>query len=419
MFSEAQLPPYRRPILQTLLGRLREPSRFIQVISGPRQSGKTTLARQALESSGRATHYATADEPGLRDGAWIEAQWETARQLLRNSTAQGVVLALDEIQKIPGWSETVKRLWDADRALRHRLHVLVLGSAQLLVQRGLSESLAGRFEVIRVPHWSLGEMQAAFHWDLNRYLFFGGYPGAADLTDDVPRWRHYISESLIETTISRDVLLLTRVNKPALLRQLFRLGCEYSGQIVSFQKLLGQLQDAGNTTTLAHYLELLAGAGMITGLPKFSGSEIRMRGSIPKLLVLNTALMSASSGLAPEEAREDRSFWGRLVESAIGAHLINTSLGSGLGISYWRDRGWEVDFVVSDRRGVLAIEVKSGQREVRRSGLAMFRKAYPQSRLLVVGADGMAVEAALRSTAPRLLGPGGGRGSVSAEAKGG
>ena len=398
-----RLPAYRRPILRTLLDRLSEPSRFIQVISGPRQSGKTTLAQQALELSGMAAHYATADEPGLRDSSWIEAQWETARQLLGAQPSRNVVLALDEIQKIPGWSETMKRLWDADRSLRSRLHVLVLGSAQLLVQRGLSESLAGRFEVIHVPHWSFEEMQTAFRWDLDRYLFFGGYPGAADLTDDVQRWRQYVLESLIETTISRDVLLLTRVNKPALLRQLFRLGCDYSGQIVSFQKLLGQLQDAGNTTTLAHYLELLAGAGMITGLPKFSGSRIRQRGSIPKLLVLNTALMSASSGLEPEEAREDRPFWGRLVESAIGAHLVNSSLGSGLGLSYWRDRGQEVDFVVSDRRRVLALEIKSGQRVASRSGLTAFHKAYPKSRMLIVGAEGIAVEAVLRSTASHLL----------------
>ena len=402
-FTDSRLPVYRRPILQTLLVRLREPSRFIQVISGPRQSGKTTLAQQALESSELAAQYATADEPGLRGISWIEAQWETARQLLGGPRSRSVVLAFDEIQKIPGWSETIKRLWDADRTLRSRFHVLVLGSAQLLVQSGISESLAGRFEVIHVPHWSFDEMRAAFRWDLDRYLFFGGYPGAAGLAEDVPRWRQYVLESLIETPISREVLLLTRVNKPALLRQLFRLGCDYSGQIVSFQKLLGQLQDAGNTTTLAHYLELLTGAGMITGLPKFSGSRIRQRGSTPKLLVLNTALMSASSGLGPEEARADRPFWGRLVESAIGAHLVNSSLGSGLGISYWRDRGQEVDFVVSDRRRVLAIEVQSGPRGAPRNGLTAFLKSYHRSRLLLVGADGVGVEAVLRSTASHLL----------------
>ena len=281
--------------------------------------------------------------------------------------------------------------------------MLLLGSTQLLVQHGLSESLAGRFEVIHVPHWSFDEMRDAFGWDLDRYLFFGGYPGAASLTNDLARWRQYILESLIETAISRDVLLLTRVYKPALLRQLFRLGCDYSGQIVSFQKLLGQLQDAGNTTTLAHYLGLLAGAGMLTGLPKFSGSRVRLRGSIPKLLVLNTALMTASSNLGPEEAREDRAFWGRLVESAVGAHLVQSSLGTGLGVAYWRDRREEVDYVLSERGRVLALEVKSVPGSVRRSGLEAFRRAYPRSRALIVGGDGLPIERALRSTAGSLL----------------
>lgn len=246
-------------------------------------------------------------------------------------------------------------------------------------------------------------MRRAFGWNLDRYLFFGGYPGAVELTDEVPRWRQYIAESLLETTISRDVLLLTRVDKPALLRQLFRLGCEYSGQIVSYQKLLGQLQDAGNTTTLAHYLELLAGTGMMVGLPKFSGSRIRRRGSIPKLLVLNTALMSAASGLGPEEARQDRAFWGRLVESAVGGHLVNTSRGQGIDVSYWRDRGQEVDFVISNRRNVLAVEVKSGHRDARRLGLASFLKAYPSARALVAGGDGVDLDSVLSSDTVRLL----------------
>lgn len=404
--TKTGVPSYRRPIFQTLVDRLSQPSRFVQVLSGPRQAGKTTLAHQAMESSGLTQCYATADEPALRGVTWIEAQWEAARLLANDPKSRGVVLALDEIQKIPGWSEAVKRLWDEDRGIHGRLHVLVLGSSPLLVQRGLSESLAGRFEVIHVPHWSFDEMEAAFGWDVDRYLYYGGYPGAASLTGEAARWRQYILESLIETTISRDVLLLTRVDKPALLRQLFRLGCEYSGQIVSYQKLMGQLQDAGNTTTLAHYLQLLSGAGMIAGLSKYSGSRVRQRASIPKLLVLNTALMSASSGLDFDEARADRPFWGRLVETAVGAHLVNSSLGSGPEVSYWRDRGQEVDFVVSDRRKVVAIEVKTGQREAVQHGLSAFRKAYPDSRTLRVGAGGLPVEMALRSPASSLLGPG-------------
>ena len=397
-------PTYRRPILKTLVRRLREPRRFIQVLSGPRQAGKTTLARQAIEVSGAVAHYASADEPGLRDPSWIEAQWEVGRRLADSQPGQRALLVLDEVQKIPSWSESVKGLWDADSVAGRHLHVFLLGSAQLLVQHGLHESLAGRFETVHVPHWSFGEMTEAFGWDLERYFFFGGYPGAAPLIEDQPRWRQYIMESLVETTISRDVLLLTRVDKPALLRQLFRLGCEYSGQILSYQKMLGQLQDAGNTTTLAHYLQLLFSAGMLTGLQKYTGTRVRHRGSIPKLLVLNTALMTAPSGLRLEEAREDRPLWGRLVETGVGAHLINSSIGSGLTISYWRERNREVDFVLSDTRRTLGIEVKSGQRRVSRSGLEDFGREYPGSRKLVIGSDGLPIAEALRQPAGALLG---------------
>lgn len=375
----------------------------MQVLSGPRQAGKTTLAMQAIESSGLTAHYATADDPGLRDPSWIESQWEVARALEPRGTSRDVLLVLDEVQKVAGWSETLKRRWDADRRSTRRLRVLILGSAPLRIQRGLSESLAGRFEVIPVPHWSFPEMSTAFGWTLEQYLFYGGYPGAAPLVADPPRWRAYIFDSLIETTISRDVLLLTRVDKPALLRQLFRLGCDYSGQILSYQKMLGQLQDAGNTTTLAHYLELLLGSGLVAGLPKYSGSRVRQRGSIPKLLVLNTALMTATSGISFEEAQGDREYWGRLVESAVGAHLVNTTLGSPIEVSYWRERNQEVDFVLSNRRELLAIEVKSGTGFVRRDGLAAFGRAFPRSRKLLVGGNGLPVRRALEEPATEWL----------------
>ena len=294
---------YRRPIFPSALARATGPRKFIQVLAGPRQVGKTTLARQVLEESGLPAHYATADDPIGRDAAWIETQWELGRVHADDSRA-GALLVLDEVQKVPGWSEVVKRLWDEDTAERRRLKVLILGSAPLLVQRGLTESLAGRFELIRLTHWSLEEMREAFGWGINRFLYFGGYPGASDLADHETRLRGYILDSLVETTISRVIVLLSRVDKPALLRQLFRLACSYSGQILSYNKMLGQLQDAGNTTTLAHYLELLSGAGMVTGLQKYSGAEVRRRGSSPKLVVMNTALMTATSGLTYAEARQ-------------------------------------------------------------------------------------------------------------------
>lgn len=398
--STSPLPPFRRAAHATLVARLREPRRFLQVVAGPRQVGKTTLVRQAVADVELPAHQATADDPGLRDREWLLAQWEIGRLTARRA-ANGAVLVLDEIQKIGGWSETVKRLWDEDAASGLDLRVVVLGSAPLLVQRGLSESLAGRFEVIRLAHWSYAEMRAAFGWGLDRYLFFGGYPGAASLTDDVDRWRAYILDALVETTLARDILLLNRVDKPALLRQLFRLGCDYSGQVMSYQKLVGQLQDAGNTTTLAHYLNLLSDAGLLTGLAKFAGSRVRQRGSSPKLLVLDPGLMTAMAGITPEAARADGDFWGRLVESAVGAHLVNTA-GRGVEVTWWRERDREVDFVVTAAGRTTAIEVASGRRKRRVPGFEAFERAFGPVRRLLVGGEGLPLEELLAHPAEDL-----------------
>jgi len=316
---------FERQQAGTLAARLSEPRRFLQVVAGARQVGKTTLVGQVLSCLDIPSVFVSADDPTVGDTAWLAAQWERGRLAAADTGKAGAVLVLDEVQKIPRWSETVKRLWDEDSRARRPLKVVLLGSAPLLMQQGLTESLAGRFEVVHLPHWSFAEMRAAFGFSLEEYLYFGGYPGAAPLIKDPQRWRRYLLDALIETTISRDVLLMTRVDKPALLRRLFELGCRYSGQVLSYTKMLGQLQDAGNATTLAHYLELLGGAGMLTGLQKYAGKAVRQRGSSPKLQVMNTALMTAQSGLSPDEARADREFRGRLVESAVGAHLANAA----------------------------------------------------------------------------------------------
>jgi len=342
--------------------------------------------------------YASADEPTLRGADWIAQQWDAAR-------LEGGVLVLDEIQKIPGWSETVKRLWDEDTRGRRKLRVVLLGSAPLLVARGLTESLAGRFELLHLPHWSFAEMQTAFGWSLEQFVYFGGYPGAAPLIRNEARWTRYIADSLIETSISRDVLLLTRVDKPALLRRLFELACRYSGQVLSYTKMLGQLQDAGNTTTLAHYLDLLAGAGMVRGLPKFAGDVARSRGSSPKLQVLNTALMTATSGLSFDDARADREFWGRLVESAVGAHLANAAAAGECTLHYWRERDREVDFVVQVGRRLTAIEVKSGRAPLAHPGTAAFAEAFRVHRTLLVGGDGVPLGDFLEQPVSHWVGP--------------
>lgn len=384
---------FQRSTVQELVRRIKEPRRFIQVLAGPRQAGKTTIARQAMDACGIPTSYASADEPATKDRFWIEQQWESARMRLRTGGhARRAVLVLDEIQKVTGWSELVKRLWDEDTASRIPLHVILLGSSPMLVQRGLSETLAGRFETLPVVHWAFDEMREAFGWDLDAYLYYGGYPGAAPLIEDGQRWRRYILDSLVETSISRDVLLMTRVDKPALLRQLYDLACAYSGQVLSFQKMAGQLQDAGNTTTLAHYLELLGGAGLVAGLQKFTGGAIRSRGSSPKLVVLNTALMTARSGMTFAEARTDLQSWGRLVESAAGAYLVNSARSAGLDVYYWRDRDREVDFVLQRGKHVVAIEVKSGTRKATVSGLDAFKERFTGARTLLVGGQGLLLE---------------------------
>ena len=409
---------YERVQLSTLLQRLDEPSERLIVITGPRQTGKTTLVRQAMDRLDRPCRYVPVDEPepattppvpGIdddaitssdpltvsigreRDANWLARQWERAR-IDADRSERGSVLVLDEIQKVPNWSEAVKGLWDADRRHGRRLHVVLLGSAPLLMQRGMSESLAGRFETLRLAHWSFEEMSAAFDFDLDSYVYFGGYPGGAPLVRDQDRWRAYVTQALIEPNIERDILALQRVDKPALLKRLFELGAEYSGQILSYNKMLGQLQDAGNTTTLARYLDLLSKAGLMTGLPNYAGGAYRRRASSPKLNVLNTALMAARSGRTFEEAKADRTFWGRLVESTVGAHLFNTAPPEAR-LHYWRDKAREVDFVLERGPKLAAFEVKSGARRSNASGLDEFARRFPRMTALpvLVGEGGMPI----------------------------
>ena len=401
MLSNSTLPDYRREAARTLERRLSEPRRFIQVVTGPRQVGKTTLVRQVVEAhAALTTHFVSADDPGLRDSTWLRAQWRVARQ--QSSRTNRRLLVVDEVQKVSGWAETVKSLWDEDTAQGGGPLVVLLGSAALAIQAGLSESLAGRFEVIRLAQWSFAEMRAAFGWELETYLRFGGYPGAASLVVDPDRWRAYIVDSLVETALARDLLLMTRVDKPALLRQLFRLGCDYSGQVLSYQKLTGQLQDAGNTVTLAHYLRLLRGVGLMVGLEKYAASRIRQRGSSPKLLALDPGLVTAMAGygLDPLSSPDTR---GRAVETAVGAHLVNTAP-PGVEVTWWRERNQEVDFVVSDGRRTVAIEVGSGRTKTSVPGLRAFVREFSPAEPLLIGGQGMALEEALSIEASALLG---------------
>lgn len=376
-----------------LVDRLREPRRFVQVVAGPRQVGKTTLVQHAIERCGLPCHWATGDDPENRDSAWLEQQWEAARALASRGRA---VLVLDEVQKAPTWSETTKRLWDEDTRRRRKLLVVLLGSAPLRIQQGLTESLAGRFELLPLRQWSLAEMEQAFGMKPDEFVFYGGYPGAAPLRRDPARWQAYVRDSLVETTISRDVLQMTRVDKPALLRRVFELACRYSGRELSFTKMLGQLQDAGNTVTVAHYLHLLDAAGMVAGLQKYAGDTARQRGSSPKLLVHDTGLANALAGVPFATVRKDPEAWGHLTESAVGAHLLHAAARGECEVFYWRDGPREVDFVLRKARRVVAIEVKSGKRREGKPALAAFAERHKVHKKLLVGGDGIPIADFLR-----------------------
>jgi uncharacterized protein len=386
-----------RPQLPAFITRLSEKRRFMQVLAGPRQVGKTTLVRQALAAldAGIAQHSVSADNPGLVGRSWLQTQWETARALA--AQAGSCVLVLDEVQKLPNWTEDIKRLWDEDTRTGRDVRTVILGSAPLLISKGLTESMAGRFEVTRMGHWTFAEMRDAFGFSQDQFIYYGGYPGAAQLVGDEARWAAYVRDALIETTISKDVLLLTPVQKPALLRRVFDLACRYSGQELSYQKMMGQLSEAGNTTTLAHYLELLEGAGMVCGLQKYAGQAVRQRASSPKLQVFNTALMgaiAASEGFGFERLRATPELWGRMVESAVGAQLLAKNLthsSATPSLYYWRDGTREVDFVLRNQGELFALEVKSATASPSQPGLDAFCSQFAEARPMVVGTGGVSL----------------------------
>jgi predicted AAA+ superfamily ATPase len=381
---------YSRALVAELATACRRKTPLIQVIVGPRQVGKSTAAEQLLRKLRWPQVSASADAPLPPGPEWIETQWQLARTR-KPAAKQRVLLVLDEVQKVQGWSEVVKRLWDEERRTRGPVLPIILGSSALLLQKGATDSLSGRFFLHRCLHWSWPECRTAFGWDLSRWLYFGGYPGAATLARDESAWKRYVVDSLIETVLARDVLQLQTINKPALLRHLFALAATFPAQLFSYNKMLGQLQDAGNTTTLARYLRLLETAFLVTGLEQFSKGQVRKRGSTPKLVLWNNALVNALGLRSRSDAMADGAWWGRLVENAVGAHLLNGLQGPDWSVTYWRDGDREVDFVVAHGTHVWAIEVKSG-RPGKTGGLEAFRKRYPQSKVWLLGGGGLKLE---------------------------
>lgn len=389
---------FSRHTVAEVVRALRSSQRVIHVVVGPRQVGKTTAADEVATLLGWPTRFAAADDALPPGPAWIETHWRAAREL----PGRRVLLVLDEIQKVAGWSGVVKRLWDEEVRRGGKVRLLLLGSSAMLVQKGLAESLAGRFFLHRCMHWTWTECREAFGWSLPKWIFYGGYPGAAPWIRRESEWRRYVADSLVETAISRDVLQLQTVTKPALLRHLFGLSAAFPAQILSYNKMLGQLHDAGNTTTLAGYLQLLGTAFLVSGLELYSAGQSRKRGSSPKFVHWNNALVSALARRPFREAREDPLWWGRLVENALGGWLLNGLSPTDWDVSYWRKGDAEVDYVISRGRDVIAIEVKSG-RPGRTSGLDAFKRAYPRARALLVGGGGLDLEEVFSSQPERWL----------------
>ncbi|MBR5823492.1 MAG: ATP-binding protein [Paludibacteraceae bacterium] len=393
---------YKRKQYYTLVERIGEPRLRIQVLMGPRQVGKSTLIDQVLADIGIPYFLYNADGVNVDDSDWISRSWQVARNSMALNQSKEAILVIDEIQKINNWSEIVKREWDIDTRNELNLKVVLLGSSRLMLRKGLTESLAGRFELIRMGHWSYTEMNEAFGVTLDEWIYYGGYPGAQYYAKNFTRWRKYIKESLVVPAIEKDVILTTNIYKPALMKQLFELGCSYSSELLSLTKILGQLQDAGNVTTLSFYLSILDESNLLTGLYKYANDEARKRQSIPKLQVYNNALMTAYKGRGYEKDRLDPQVWGRWVESAIGCHLLNVAIENDCNLYYWRDKNDEVDYVLEHQGAILAIEVKSGRRGMN-SGLPRFGERYKPFNSIVVGTDGISIEEFLKSDIMRLL----------------
>ena len=379
---------YKRSEYQTIRKRLEEPRRFIQVVMGPRQVGKSTVVKQVLQDIDLPFLLFSADNVPASNSGWVSNCWAAVRSQKESKAYGSVILVIDEIQKIANWSEVVKKEWDDDTFHNLDIRVLLIGSSRVMLATSLSESLSGRFEEIRMSHWSYAEMKECFGYTLDQYMFYGGYPGAAELIAEPDRWQPYIQPAIIDTTINKDILMDTPISKPALLRQTFELGAAYSGEVLSLSKMLGSLQDAGNTVTLAGYINLLDESGMLCGIQKYSIDTARRRASIPKLQVYNNALKAIFNPYTFEQAILDRRAWGRIFESSIGAWLVSQAFVHRFEVFYWRERDLEVDFILRKKGIVIAIEVKSNA-EKNTKGLNSFKERFNPKSAFIVGDGGI------------------------------
>ncbi len=351
---------------------------LIQVIIGPRQVGKTTGVLEYLKTQDSlTTRYVSADGEVSRPGSWLEEQWLLLQFDSIGPNGNEGLLVIDEIQKVENWSETAKKLWDQQKRTGTKIKLILLGSSSLEIQKGLSESLTGRFKLHTVHHWNLDESHRGYDLDLEKFLVFGGYPGSYTFIKDKVSWLQYVNESIVNTVIGRDILSLNRVKSPSLFKQTFYLACSYGAQEISYNKLLGQLQDKGNVELIKHYLELFEGAFLLKQLFKYSNKKTLSRSSSPKILPLAPSLYSIT--LDADLNSEHR---GRAFEIAVGCELIRLP-GQ---LFYWREGPFEVDYVYKFGQNVFAIEVKSNRKRNQKS-LTEFKTKFPGSKTMIVTPD--------------------------------
>ncbi len=351
---------YQRRHLNILKSRMAEPRRRMQIVMGPRQVGKSTLVGQFTEGISVPFDFFAADGVNRFDSSWIPNKWQQVRMRMDIHSEQEHILIIDEVQKIRGWSEQVKKEWDEDSRSHRNLKVILLGSSRLLLQKGLEESLEGRFETIKMGYWDWQEMHEAFGFSMDEYVYFGGFPGLAPDIQDEDRWRNLMEDSIISPILTRDILEIEEIRNPALLRQVFELACIESAKELSLTKMQGTM-NSGTVPTIKNYLDILNKSMIVQPLQNYSPSRVKEKQSVPKMQVFNNAFRNRFGTFSFDEARVDPAEWGRLVESAVGAHLANRAMTDDYELFYWRnERRQECDYVLRKGQTLVAIEVKSG-----------------------------------------------------------
>lgn len=384
---------FERKHLGILKSRMDEPRRRIQIVLGPRQVGKSTMVRQFSNHTNVPYDYFAADGVSRFDNSWIANRWQESRLKMDLHSEKERILIVDEIQKIGNWSEQVKKEWDEDTLSGRNLKVILLGSSRVLLQKGLEESLHGRFETLKMGYWDWLEMKDAFGFSIDQFIYFGGFPGLASDIKDEDRWRGLMEDSIISPILARDILEIDEIRNPALLRQVFETACIESSRELSMTKMQGTM-NSGTVPTIKTYLDILNKTMTVCPMQKYSPSEIKEKQSVPKMQVYNSGFRNRYGLFTFKEARSNPMEWGRQVESAVGAHLANRSVLDNFELLYWRnEKKQECDYVLKKGQALVAIEVKSSRAD-NISGFEKFKELYSDriSSSLIVGQEGLPLE---------------------------